>query len=34
MKKLLLTIAFIIAMTISASAQFKPFQFGLKSSQE
>ena len=30
MKKLLLTIAFIIAMTISASAQFKPFQFGLK----
>lgn len=30
MKKTLLTIAFIIALTISASAQFKPFQFGLK----
>lgn len=30
MKKTLLTIAFVIVMTISASAQFKPFQFGLK----
>lgn len=30
MKKVLLTIAFVIAMTISASAQFKPFQLGLK----
>lgn len=30
MKKTLLTIAFIITLTISASAQFKPFQFGLK----
>lgn len=30
MKKTLLTIAFIIALTINASAQFKPFQFGLK----
>lgn len=30
MKKTLLTIAFIIALAINASAQFKPFQFGLK----
>lgn len=30
MKKILLTISIIIALTISASAQFKPFQFGLK----
>lgn len=30
MKKILLTFAFVIVMTISASAQFKPFQFGLK----
>ena len=30
MRKILLTIAFVIIMTISASAQFKPFQFGLK----
>ncbi len=30
MKKSLLVIAFVIVMTISASAQFKPFQFGLK----
>ena len=30
MKKILLTISFIIALTISAYAQFKPFQFGLK----
>lgn len=30
MKKTLLTIAFVIVMTISAYAQFKPFQFGLK----
>lgn len=30
MKKSLLTIVFVIAMTISASAQFKPFQLGLK----
>lgn len=30
MKRTLLTIAFVIALTISASAQFKPFQFGLK----
>lgn len=30
MKKTLLTIAFIIALAISASAQYKPFQFGLK----
>lgn len=30
MKKILLTIAFVIALTINASAQYKPFQFGLK----
>ncbi len=30
MKKTLLTIAFVIALAINASAQFKPFQFGLK----
>ncbi|MBQ8223135.1 MAG: outer membrane beta-barrel protein [Bacteroidales bacterium] len=30
MKKTLLTIVFIIALALSASAQFKPFQFGLK----
>lgn len=30
MKKILLTIAFVIIMTINVSAQFKPFQFGLK----
>lgn len=30
MKKLLLAIAIITALTIKASAQFKPFQFGLK----
>ena len=30
MKKILLTFAFVIVMTISASAQFKPFQLGLK----
>ncbi len=30
MKKTLLTIAFVIALALNASAQFKPFQFGLK----
>lgn len=30
MKKTLLTIAFVIALAVNASAQFKPFQFGLK----
>ena len=30
MKKLLFTIAFVIALTINVSAQYKPFQFGLK----
>lgn len=30
MKKILLTIAIFTMLTISASAQFKPFQFGLK----
>lgn len=30
MKKTSLTIVFIIALALSASAQFKPFQFGLK----
>lgn len=30
MKKILLTIAFVIIVTINASAQYKPFQFGLK----
>ena len=30
MKKILLTIAIVITLTVSASAQFKPFQFGLK----
>ena len=30
MKKILFTIAFVITLTINASAQYKPFQFGLK----
>lgn len=30
MKKTLLTIVFVIALAVNASAQFKPFQFGLK----
>lgn len=30
MRKIILTIAIVIAMTVSVSAQFKPFQFGLK----
>lgn len=30
MKKILLTIVLVITLTVSASAQFKPFQFGLK----
>lgn len=30
MKKILFTIAIVIAMTVNVSAQFKPFQFGLK----
>ena len=30
MKKIILTLFVIIIMTINASAQYKPFQFGLK----
>lgn len=30
MKKTLLTIVFVIALAVNATAQFKPFQFGLK----